>query len=69
MAAAQQPSLLRVVTTRKKRYVVTWKLKVYDGMFHHFQVITARRHERISSRIMPPPKARISPSTLSLKTR
>lgn len=38
-------------------------------MFHHFQVITAHRHERISSRTMPPPKARISPSTLSLRIR
>lgn len=68
MAAAQQPSLLRVVTTRKKRDVVTWKLEVYDGMFHHFQVITAHKHEKISSRTMPSPKARIS-CTLSLRIR
>lgn len=68
MAAAQQPSLLRVVTTRKKRDVVTWKLEVYDGMFHHFQVITAHKHGRISSRTMHSPKARIS-CTLNLRIR
>lgn len=61
MAAVPLPSLLRVVTT-KKNDVVTWKLEVYDGMLRHFQVITARRHGRISSRTMPQPKARTTPS-------
>lgn len=45
-------------SNKKKAMSLREKLPSCDGMFHHFQVITVRRHERTSSRSMPRPKTR-----------